>query len=129
MKKPTQAMFAGSGFEAYRKPTRRELFLAEMERVVPWGELCALIELVYPKSEDPGRPAIDLERMLRIYFLQHWFNLSDPTVEGALYESVSTTGPTIRPMPQGAALQELRMGRAVRLTARNSTHHATAVPQ
>src|SRR2546426_12040990 len=89
MKKPTQATFAGSGFEAYRKPTRRELFLTEMERVVPWGELCALIEPVYPKSEGPGRPAIGLERMLRIYFLQHWFNLSDPAVEEALYESVS----------------------------------------
>jgi len=89
MKKPTQATFAGSGFEAYRKPTRRELFLAEMERVVPWGEMCALIEPVYPKSEGPGRPTIGLERMLRIYFLQHWFNLSDPAVEEALYESVS----------------------------------------
>jgi len=89
MKKPTQATFAGSGFEAYRKPTRRELFLAEMERVVPWEEMCALIEPVYPKSEGPGRPTIGLERMLRIYFLQHWFNLSDPAVEEALYESVS----------------------------------------
>src|SRR5713226_3788858 len=89
MKKPTEATFAGSGFEAYRKPTRRELFLAEMERVVPWGEMCALIEPAYPKSEGPGRPAIGLERMLRIYFLQHWFNLSDPAVEEALYESVS----------------------------------------
>jgi IS5 family transposase len=60
-----------------------------MERVVPWGGLCALVEPVYPKSDGPGRPAIGLERMLRIYFLQHWFNLSDPAVEEALYESVS----------------------------------------
>jgi len=89
MRKPTQATFAGSGFEAYRKPTRRELFLAEMERVVPWGELCRLVEPVYPKSEGPGRPAIGLARMLRIYFLQHWFNLSDPAVEEALYDSAS----------------------------------------
>lgn len=89
MKKPTQTTFAASGFEAYRKPTRRERFLAEMERVVPWGELCALIEPVYPKSEGPGRPTIGLERMLRIHFLQHWFNLSDPAVEEALYDVAS----------------------------------------
>lgn len=89
MKKPTQATFAAAGFEAYRKPTRRERFLAEMERVVPWAELCALIEPVYPKSEGPGRPTIGLERMLRIYFLQHWFNLSDPAVEEALYDVAS----------------------------------------
>ena len=89
MKKPTQATFAASGFETYRKPTRRERFLAEMERVVPWGELCALVEPVYPKSGGPGRPTIGLERMLRIYFLQHWFNLSDPAVEEALYDVAS----------------------------------------
>jgi IS5 family transposase len=89
MKKPTQATFAGSGFEAYRKPTRRELFLAEMERVVPWAQLVALIDPVYPKPQGAGRPTIGLERMLRIYFLQHWFNLSDPAVEEALYDSVA----------------------------------------
>src|SRR5438270_2478193 len=89
MKKPTQATFAGSGFEAYRKPTRRELFLAEMERVVPWVQLVALIDPVYPKPQGAGRPPIGLERMLRIYFLQQWFNLSDPAVEEALYDSVS----------------------------------------
>ena len=50
MRKPTQAAFSGCGFEAYRKPTRRELFLAEMERVIPWGELCAFIESAYPRA-------------------------------------------------------------------------------
>ena len=50
--------------------------------------LCALIEPVYPKAGN-GRPPVGLERMLRIYFLQHWFNLSDPAVEEALYESMS----------------------------------------
>ena len=89
MKKPTQATFATAGFEAYHKPTRRERFLAEMERVVPWAELCALIEPVYPKSEGPGRPTIGLERMLRIYCLQHWFNLSDPAAEEAMYDVAS----------------------------------------
>jgi IS5 family transposase len=90
MKQPTQPTFAASGFEAFRKPTRRERFLGEMDRVVPWAELCALVEPVYPKgTSGAGRPPIPLERMLRIYFLQHWFNLSDPAVEESLYESVS----------------------------------------
>lgn len=90
MNKPTQSSFATTGFEAYRKVTRREKFLAEMDRVVPWGELMALVKPAYAKgTSGPGRPPIPLERMLRIYFLQHWFNLSDPAVEEALYESVS----------------------------------------
>lgn len=86
--KNKQLTLTSSGFEKYAKTTRRAQFLAEMERVVPWRELCALIEPVYPKGEG-GRPAVPLERMLRIYFLQNWFNLSDPAVEEALYESAS----------------------------------------
>lgn len=79
-----------SGFEKYGKTTRRAQFLAEMERIVPWPEVCALIEPVYPKvSELGGRPPIALERMVRVYFLQLWFNLSDPAVEEALYDSAS----------------------------------------
>ena len=89
MNKPRQATFAESGFEVYRKPTRREKFLADMERVVPWAELCELIDPVYPRPVGAGRPPVGLERMLRIYFLQHWFNLSDPGVEEALYDSAS----------------------------------------
>jgi transposase, IS5 family len=81
-----QLTMATGTFEAYRKPTRREKFLAEMDRAVPWNELCAAIEPVYPKPGN-GRPPIGLERMLRIYFLQHWFNLSDPGAEEALYDS------------------------------------------
>lgn len=76
-----------TGFERYTKKTRRALFLEEMERVVPWRELCSLIEPHYPKAGN-GRPPVGLERMLRIYFLQQWFNLSDPAVEEALYDSV-----------------------------------------
>lgn len=83
-----QLSFATTGFERYGKATRRGSFLAEMERVVPWGELCGLIEPVYPKAGQ-GRPPVGLERMLRIYFLQQWFNLSDPAVEEALYDSVA----------------------------------------
>jgi transposase, IS5 family len=79
-----------SGFEKYGKTTRRAQFLADMDRIIPWAELAAVIEPVYPKvSEQGGRPPIPLERMLRIYFLQLWFNLSDPAVEEALYDSVA----------------------------------------
>jgi len=83
-----QMTLAAAGFERYAKTTRRAAFLAEMERVVPWAELCALVEPVYPKPGN-GRPPVGLERMLRIYFLQQWFNLSDPAVEEALYDSLA----------------------------------------
>jgi len=87
-----QRTLAGpSGFEQYTKKTRRAEFLEEREQVVPWAELCALIEPVYAKAGQ-GRPPVGVERMLRIYFLQQWFNLSDPAVEEALYESVSLRG-------------------------------------
>jgi len=76
-----------TGFERYGKKTRRAQFLDEMEQVVPWRKLCALIEPYYPKAGN-GRPPVGVERMLRIYFLQQWFNLSDPAVEEALYDSV-----------------------------------------
>jgi IS5 family transposase len=76
----------GTGFEKYSKTTRREQFLADMDRIVPWAELCARIAPYYPQAGD-GRPPKELELMLRIYFLQQWFNLSDPGVEEALYDS------------------------------------------
>ena len=79
-----QLTLATAGFERYAKTTRRAVFLAEMEGVLPWSALCALIEPFYPKPGN-GRPPVGVERMLRIYFLQHWFNLSDPAVEEALY--------------------------------------------
>lgn len=79
-----------TGFEKYGKTTRRAQFLADMNRIIPWPEMTAAVQTVYPKiSENGGRPPIPLERMLRIYFLQLWFNLSDPAVEEALYDSVS----------------------------------------
>src|SRR2546425_5016173 len=84
MKQRTLAMM--TGFEQYTRKTRRQVFLEEMERVVPWRELCALVEPHYPKPGN-GRPPVGVERMLRIYFLQQWFNLSDPAVEEALYDS------------------------------------------
>ncbi len=86
-----QATLAAVGFERYGKTTRRAVFLAEMDQVVPWSALCALVEPVYPKPGN-GRPPVGVERMLRIYFLQQWFNLSDPAVEEALYDSLAMRG-------------------------------------
>jgi len=73
-------------FEKYARKSRREEFLTAMEVVVPWSELEALIAPFYPKA-GKGRQPVGLSVMLRIYFLQHWFNLSDPAAEDALYES------------------------------------------
>ena len=75
MRQQTLAM--QSGFEKFARKSRRELFLEEMDKIVPWGGLVALVEPYYPKGES-GRPPVGLERMLRLYFLQQWFNLSDP---------------------------------------------------
>src|SRR5665213_3030252 len=77
MRQQTLAVAADGSFEKYRKPTRREVFLAEMDRIVPWAQLVALVEPQYPKAGNGRRP-VGVERMLRIYFLQQWFNLSDP---------------------------------------------------
>ncbi|MGH7084478.1 MAG: IS5 family transposase, partial [Acetobacteraceae bacterium] len=83
-----QLTLASVGFDKHSKQTRRARFLVEMDQVVPWRELCALIEPFYPKAGN-GRPPVGLERMLRLHFLQHWFNLSDPAAEEALYDSLS----------------------------------------
>jgi IS5 family transposase len=88
MKREKQMTFANTGFERYSRQTKRAVFLDEMNAIVPWKRLCALIAPHYPTGEG-GRPPIPLERMLRIYFLQQWFNLSDPGVEEALYDMVS----------------------------------------
>src|ERR1700687_2636968 len=81
-----QTLAAQTGFEKYGRKTKRERFLEEMEQVVPWGELQGLVEPHYPKGEN-GRPPVGLGIMLRVYFLQQWFNLSDPGAEDALYEA------------------------------------------
>ncbi|MFO0155929.1 MAG: transposase, partial [Alphaproteobacteria bacterium] len=78
-----QKSFSSLGFDRHHKQTRRERFLAEMEIVVPCAALSALIEPHYPSGER-GRPPIRIERMLRIYFLQQWFNMSDPQAEDSL---------------------------------------------
>ena len=70
-----------------RKRTRREVFLAEMDQVVPWPALLKLIEPHYPKLCRPGRQPYPLETMLRVHFLQQWYALSDPGMEEALYDT------------------------------------------
>ena len=83
-----QTTFASAAFDSKGKVTRREKFLNEMDAVVPWEKLYRLIKPVYPKAQ-AGRPPHSLKRLLRIHFLQHFFNLSDPGVEEALYDSES----------------------------------------
>jgi transposase, IS5 family len=86
-----QLTFSNLGFAVHHKATRRERFLAEMEAVIPWALLVGLVEPHYPRG-DRGRPPIGVERMLRIYFLQQWFNLSDPQAEDAIYDIASMRG-------------------------------------
>jgi len=83
-----QQTFAGLAWQNKGKKTRRERFLAEMDSIIPWPQLLELIEPYYPKAGH-GRPPLGLEKMLRIYFLQIWFNLSDPAAEEAIYDSES----------------------------------------
>lgn len=78
----------GSGFARYAKPTRRDEFLKAMDVLVPWSALCEEIAPHYPKTGN-GRPPVGLERMLRMYFVQHWFNLADQACEEALYDSTN----------------------------------------
>jgi len=85
-----QGSLSMTGYFDKGKKTKRERFLAEMDQVVPWTRLCALIETHYPKASPAGgRPPLPLERMLRIYCLQQWYNLSDPGAEEALYDSIT----------------------------------------
>ena len=76
------------GFDQHRKPTRRDEFLKTMDSLVPWAALCEEIAPHYPNAGN-GRPPIGLQRMLRIHFIQHWFNLADLACEQALYDSAS----------------------------------------
>src|SRR3982751_358157 len=87
----SQSSFASAEFLAKKKVTRRERFLGEMEKVVPWTRLVALVEPHYPAGKR-GRPPIGLERMLRIYFLQQWYGLADEALEDALYDSQALRG-------------------------------------
>ena len=86
---PQQISFAQAEYDAKRKTTRRDRFLGEMERVVPWAMLLEVLAPDdYPKAgTGAGRPPVGLERMLRMVFLQQWFGLADEALEDATYDS------------------------------------------
>ena len=81
-----QGSFSQAEYAGKKKQTRRDKFLAEMDKVVPWSRLVDRLRPFYPKG-GRGRPPIGVERMLRIYFLQQWSGLADEAVEDALYDS------------------------------------------
>jgi IS5 family transposase len=86
-----QGSFSQAEYAGKKKQTRRDKFLSEMERVVPWARLVERLRPLYPTGER-GRPPIGLERMLRIYFLQQWYALADEALEDALYDSQALRG-------------------------------------
>ena len=83
----SQRSFASAEYAMKKKQTRREKFLAEMDRIVPWTRLIAVIEPLYPKSGRVGRQPIGVPTMLRMYCLQQWYGLADEALEDALYDS------------------------------------------
>ena len=83
----SQRSFASAEFALKKKRTRREKFLTEMERVVPWARLIAVIEPLYPTSGRVGRQPMGVPKMLRMYLLQQWYALADEALEDAIYDS------------------------------------------
>ena len=81
-----QETFTDMEYSFRRKKTRREEFLEIMDEIIPWDEWVSVIEPYYPQGKR-GRPPIGIEKMLRMYLLQIWFNLSDPATEDAIYDS------------------------------------------
>ena len=110
----SQRSFASAEYAMKKKRTRREKFLADMERVVPWSRLIAVIEPLYPTSGRVGRQPIGVSRMLRMYCLQQWYGLADEALEDALYDSQALRG-----------FARHRSGRADDGARR---HHAAQVP-
>jgi len=88
MKQQTLAMASDKNFGQFLRPTRRDMFLKTRDKIVPWQDLCSVVEMHYPKGEG-GRLPIGLERMMRMLFVQHWFNLADQACEEALYDGAS----------------------------------------
>jgi transposase, IS5 family len=89
MSNQQQATFAAPTAEKRRVPTQRERFLIEMERAVPWSKLRALVGPVYADPKSRRVRPLELDRMLRIYFLQRWFRLTDAAVREELYDSAA----------------------------------------
>lgn len=90
----SQISFSQAEYSKKKKTTRRERFLSQMERVVPWARLVEVVEPYYPKTGPQlrGRPPIGLERMLRMYCIQQWYGLADEAVEDAVYDSQALSG-------------------------------------
>ena len=88
-----QLSFAQSEYAGKKKVTRRDKFLGEMEKVVPWERLVEIIRPYYPTGQR-GRPPVGLGRMLRIYFLPQWYGLADAALEDAIYDSQAMRGST-----------------------------------
>src|SRR3954447_11014514 len=88
---PRQESFAEAEYAGKKRQTRRDKFLAEMEQVVPWARLVERLRQLYRKG-NRGRPPIGLERMLRVYFVQQWYGLSDEGLEDAFYDSQALRG-------------------------------------
>lgn len=87
-----QSALASNRSESHRKKTRKELFLQEMEQITPWRRLADAVTPLYPAFEPGAREPALIDRMLRIYFLQYWFNLSDAAAEETLYDSHAMRG-------------------------------------
>ena len=88
----SQRSFASSEYALKRRRTRREKFLSEMERIVPWSRLIGVIEPLYPTSGRVGRQPIGVPKMLRMYCLQQWYGLADEALEDAIYDSQAIRG-------------------------------------
>jgi IS5 family transposase len=111
MKPARQSSFADLEWAGKKRVTRRERFLSELERVVPWGRLIALIEPKYPSAGRVGRQPVGLERMLRLYFAQQWLGLSDEGLEDAVYDSAalrSFIGVDLQAVPDATTLLKFR---------------------
>ena len=83
-----QETFSDCEYSFRKKTTKREEFLEIMDDIIPWNEWIAVIKPYYPVGKR-GRPPMGIEKMLRMYLLQIWFNLSDPATEDAIYDSYS----------------------------------------
>ena len=81
-----QETFTDIEYSFRKKKTKREEFLETMDEIIPWDEWVKVIEPYYPAGKR-GRPPMGIEKMLRMYLLQIWFNLSDPATEDSIYDS------------------------------------------
>jgi len=119
-----QISFASAEHEGKKRVTRREKFPGEMEQVVPWARLLAALEPHYPKGTR-GRPPIGLERMLRLYFVQQWYALSDEGLEDAVSDSI----PTTQTGSKYSARAQRHHQRADRARTKNADRHFSCAVQ